>query len=459
MTTAMVPSRRARLAAVAALIAVFGVLGILVYALLTAAGDLLLALASVFLVAVSTWFVLTRRGSVRLLGLLPALLGLVGIVNFVGGHWLELLAHGGLLTLFALAGSYAVRLERSALHAANGGSQRTQPARKGVLIINPKAGGGKAQRLNLAKEARERGIEPVLLGGGDDLRELALKAAADGADVIGMAGGDGSQATVARVARENDLAHVCVPAGTRNHFALDLGLDRNDAVGALDAFTDGVERRIDLAAVNDYVFVNNASLGLYAAVVQEEAYRDAKLTTWTRTLPEIVGPDGSSIDLRFAGPDGKNWPGATVVLVSNNPYRLKGFRGARTRPRLDTGRLGIVATRIRGSRDLANLVTLGTLAQSRRFHGLSDWSCPHFEVHSGAAVPVGIDGEAHLLAAPLQFVSLHRALRIRVPRRANGLSPAAAGVVLSRDDLAGLLRIAFGKSASSPPAGPVRSVT
>ena len=131
-------------------------------------------------------------------------------------------------------------------------------------------------------EARRRGIEPIVLQPGDDLLELAEDAIARGAQVIGMAGGDGSQALVATVAARHDVAHVCIPAGTRNHFALDLGLDRDDVVGALDAFTDGVERRIDLARVNDRVFVNNASLGVYAKVVQSEAYRDAKLETWTR---------------------------------------------------------------------------------------------------------------------------------------------------------------------------------
>ena len=105
-----------------------------------------------------------------------------------------------------------------------------------------------------------------------------------------MAGGDGSQALVASVAMKHDVAHVCVPAGTRNHFAADLGLDRNDVVGALDAFTDGVERRVDLASLNERVFVNNASIGVYAQVVQSDAYRDAKLRTWRRMLPRWSDP-------------------------------------------------------------------------------------------------------------------------------------------------------------------------
>src|SRR5206468_2305338 len=104
-------------------------------------------------------------------------------------------------------------------------------------------------------------VRTVLFGPGDDLRALTEHAVAQGADVLGVAGGDGSQALVADVARSHDLAFVCIPAGTRNHFALDLGLDRRDVAGALDAFEDAVERRIDLASVGGRVFVNNASLG------------------------------------------------------------------------------------------------------------------------------------------------------------------------------------------------------
>jgi diacylglycerol kinase family enzyme len=260
-----------------------------------------------------------------------------------------------------------------------------------------------------------------------------------------MAGGDGSQATVASVAMRHNVAHVCVPAGTRNHFAQDLGLDRNDVVGALDAFTDGVERRIDLASVNECIFVNNASIGVYAEVVQEDAYRDAKVGTWRRMLPEMLGPDAKSIDLQFEGPDARSWPDAALVVVSNNPYQLKRLAGAGTRPRLDTGRLGILATRIHGARDLAKLVTLGTVGQSRRFKGLFDWSCPEFEVRSSALVPVGLDGEALLLAPPLRFVSLPCVLRVRVPRHASGVSPSAAAVALTRGDLTALLGIAIGR--------------
>src|SRR4029077_19661533 len=199
----------------------------------------------------------------------------------------ELVALAVAFAVFAAAGRVALRRARSrqAPAPARRTAMTAQPGRA-VLLINPKSGGGKAERFDIADQARKRGVEPIVLQPGDDLLELAERAVSDGAEVIGMAGGDGSQALVATVAMRHAIAHVCIPAGTRNHFAADLGLDRDDVIGALDAFTDGVERRIDLARVNEHVFVNNASLGVYAEVVQSDAYRDAKLETWTQMLPE-----------------------------------------------------------------------------------------------------------------------------------------------------------------------------
>ena len=151
---------------------------------------------------------------------------------------------------------------------------------------------------------------------GDDPTTLATAAVRDGADALGMAGGDGSQAAVAAVAAEHGLPYVCVPAGTRNHFAFDLGIDRNDVVGALDAFVDGDERRIDLGRVNGQVFVNNVAMGVYGAVVQAPAYRDHKVRTMIDMLPELVGPRAEAFDLRFTG-------GRRCVRHRRAPARLQ----------------------------------------------------------------------------------------------------------------------------------------
>jgi diacylglycerol kinase family enzyme len=280
-----------------------------------------------------------------------------------------------------------------------------------VLFYNPKSGGGKAERFEVAREARERGVEPIELHLGDDLATLVRDAIARGADAVGVAGGDGTQAIVAAIASEQGLPYVCVPAGTRNHFALDLGVDRDDVVGALDAFTKGRERVVDLAEVNGRVFVNNVSLGVYAEAVQRQGYRDAKLRTIAETMPAVLGPGGDSLDLRFTGADGREHETSAVVLVSNDPYRLGRAIASGTRPRLDAGVLGIAVLEAGAARD----------GQKR----VQQWSAPSFEVSSDGPVAAGIDGEALKLDPPLRFATRPQALRVRIAPQHPGASPSA----------------------------------
>jgi diacylglycerol kinase family enzyme len=447
---------RGQLAAIGALIlAVVFLLGFLSMVVDDPIG-FVLAPVCVFVIAFFGWLFVTTRGYRRLLGA-PGVIPLVVLLLWAYDHKVALPVLIVVLVLFGLLARYAVRHARTPMHIARRHAVPAEPAHRGVLIINPNSGGGKAERFNLPEEARRRKIEPLLLGRDDDLCELATRAATGGADVIGMAGGDGSQALVASVAMKHDVAHVCVPAGTRNHFALDLGLDRDDVVGALDAFTDGVERRVDLATLNERVFVNNASLGAYAQVVQSDAYRDAKLGTWRRMVPDMLGRGSVVCELHFDAPHPSDWSDAGLVIVSNNPYQMRRFRGTGTRARLDTGRLGVFAARLRGAGGVARLVMFGTIGRSlgserqhRRLSGVLQWSCLEFEIRASAPVAVGLDGEALVLAPPLRFVSLPGALRVRVPRHATGVSPAGGAVTLTRRNLWALGRIAAGKPTVAP---------
>ena len=283
--------------------------------------------------------------------------------------------------------------------------------KRAVLFYNPKSGGGKAERFEVAREARARGVEPVELHLGDDLATLVRDAIANGADAVGVAGGDGTQAIVAAIASERGLPYVCVPAGTRNHFALDLGVDRDDVVGALDAFTNGRERLVDLAEVNGRVFVNNVSLGVYAEAVQREGYRDAKLRTIAETMPTVLGRNGDALDLRFDAADGREHKTGAVVLVSNDPYRLGRAIASGTRPRLDLGVLGITVIEAGAARNGDKRV--------------QQWSAPSFEVNSDGPIAAGIDGEALKLAPPLRFATRPQALRVRIAPQHPGASPSA----------------------------------
>jgi diacylglycerol kinase family enzyme len=285
-----------------------------------------------------------------------------------------------------------------------------------VLICNPWSGGGKVARFGLVDRAKELGVEVVMLDHGLDLEQLARDAVARGADCLGMAGGDGSQALVASIAVEHDLPFVCVSAGTRNHFALDLGIDREDPRLSLDAFRDGIERRIDYATVGDRLFVNNVSLGMYATIVQQEGYREAKSQTTKSLLPEMLGRTEKPFDLQFSEPGGAEVDGAFLIQVSNNPYVLGATLDASQRRQLDSGSLGVVAISARTGKEAAEIFALSALGQRRRSPHWHEFTAERFEVRSRSGTAyAGVDGEALELDTPLEFEVHPRGLLLLVP--------------------------------------------
>lgn len=379
----------------------------LVRAALTALPAALIEVALLILAIASTWYAVVHRGALRVAyGFGTAVLIVAAVlVHDDRDARIAGLAAIGLLALAALAARVALR-PRLHLPAA-------EPPRHAVLFFNPLSGGGKALEFDLADEARSRGIQPIELTGDADLVSLVRAAVADGADGLMAAGGDGTQAAVAAIAAEHDIPFACVPAGTRNHFALDLGVDRDDVVGSLDAFVHGGEKVVDLADVNGRVFVNNVSLGLYAEAVARPGYRRRKVATLLAAAPDVLADEpGSATDLTWTGPDGAEQTSAAVILISNNAYRLGLRLGTGTRPRLDDGTLGI-----------AVVGALTVESGDRRL--ITEWTQPQFVVHADADVPVGIDGESVHMASPIVVRSRPRALRVRISAHHPGASPSS----------------------------------
>jgi diacylglycerol kinase family enzyme len=361
-----------------------------------------------------------RRGVGRIVMLAAAAIALVAalILSITGEAALE-----GTIGLVCLIAS--LPLARRALRPHVVLPSAPRPSRA-IVVWNPKSGGGKAVKNDLANEARARGIEPIELKPGDDLVALVREAVANGADALAAAGGDGTQALVASIAAEHDLPFACIPAGTRNHFALDLGVDRDDVVGALDAFVNGGERRVDLAVVNGRTFVNNVSLGLYAEAVQREGYRDAKLRTILDTLPDALGTRRPTGELRFTDGDGRPQTSAAVVLVSNNEYRLGRLVASGTRPSISDGVLSVAA--------------LQTGAKLRQ------WTATEFLIDSNGPVPVGVDGEALVLDPPLAFSIRPGVLRVRLAPQHPGASPSSVLPGSLAGTLRAVARVAAGRS-------------
>jgi diacylglycerol kinase family enzyme len=261
---------------------------------------------------------------------------------------------------------------------------------RAVLFLNPRAGTGSTAADDLVAHARRKGVEVRVLRKGDDVAEVAREA---DADVLGMAGGDGSLGAVAAVAIERDLPLVCVPFGTRNHFARDLGLDRDDPLGALEAFA-GEERRVDVGRAGNRLFLNNVSLGAYAELVHRREHRRRRREALgrARALWAALADRGRVI----VSVDGER-VAAPVVLVANNHYQLD-VLSLGERERLDDGLLHLYAPS-------------GLLPSSWEERTGTRFTIDAAEHRLRAAV----DGEPAELETPLEFRIEPGALRVLVP--------------------------------------------
>ncbi|MFH8662930.1 diacylglycerol/lipid kinase family protein [Streptomyces afghaniensis] len=384
-------------------------------------GLLMLAvgLAGLALTAAALWWVLSRRGPARTGAAALAVGTPVSVITLFAAANLLWVVFASLV-LWCLAvwsGRYALR--STGLRPVRVKEHRTPPPKRPFLLLNPRSGGGKVEKFGLKEKAEALGAQVVLLDGNQhhDVTALARAAVADGADLLGVAGGDGTQALVAAVAAEHGLPFLVISAGTRNHFAMDLGLDRDDPSTCLDALTDGVELRVDLGFADGRPFVNNASFGVYGAVVQSPGYREDKVGAALERLPDLL--TRQSGPRLTAGADGTTIADPQAVLVSNNPYRMDDPFGFGRRERLDSGKLGVLAVRVDSAVEAAELLL------APRPEGLTVLTAQHVVVEADAShLEVGLDGEALTLPAPVHCRIARRALRVRVPRNRPGVPEA-----------------------------------
>ena len=263
---------------------------------------------------------------------------------------------------------------------------------RGLLLINPRSGDDRGPRIEeLRDNAGACGLEAHVLAAGEEISELARSAEVD---VLGAAGGDGTLASVAAVAVDRDLPFVAVPFGTRNHFARDLGLDPGDPFAALAGFS-GDERRIDVGQAGGRRFLNNVSLGLYAALVhrREHHRRRREMLADVRAL----GLSLSHRSQRWATIDGEP-VSAPVLLVANNAYELS-LLSIGERKRLDEGSLYLYAAR-------------GWLPRH-----WDERRGERFTIDApGGRLDAAVDGEPAELETPLELSINPGALRVRLPR-------------------------------------------
>jgi diacylglycerol kinase family enzyme len=369
------------------------------------------------LVIVGAYWFLAHRGVVRWLAfglVVAAPVAVLVIFTANGLLWVAVLS----VVLLVLAVG-AARLALVPPASPGMPEYQVPPPRRAFVIMNPRSGGGKVARFGLKQKAEALGAQVVLLEGPGvvDVAAIARQAVADGADLLGVAGGDGTQALVAGIAAEHDLPFLVISAGTRNHFAMDLGLDRDNPATCLDALTsDGVEQRIDLGVIGGRTFVNNASFGAYAEVVQSPAYRDDKRGTTLQALPDLLSGHRGATLTAHAGDTTITGPQA--LLVSNGPYGRTDIAGLSRRARLDTGTLGVVAVTVGTARQAA------TLLRGARGQGLTILTADQVAVDADTpAIPVGIDGETIMMTTPVHCTTQPKALRVRLPKDRPGTRP------------------------------------
>ena len=407
-----------------------------------------IGLAAAVVSVTAAFFVLSRRGVLRWLALavfaaMP--ITVLVIYAFAGLLWVAAVAAGAwLLAGVTARGALAVDKAdwRMPEHAAG-------PVRRPFLIMNPRSGGGKVGQFDLQRKAEALGAEVFLMEGTGlvDVAAVARQAVADGADLLGVAGGDGTQALVAGVAAEHGIPFLVITAGTRNHFALDLGLDREDPAACLSALSDGVDLRVDLGVISGLTFVNNVSFGAYAEIVQTPAYRDDKLRTTLDTLPDLLqGHRGT----RFSAvADGQTIDGPQALLVGSNPYEMDDIAGLGRRARLDRGVLGVVAVMVDSARQAVSLL------RGRNSTGLRVLTAHSVVVTSSAdRIPVGVDGESLWLPIPVRCTVRPGALRVRVPKDRPGVPPPKPAISLPR--LRHLASFRRPRPAGLPAGGPSR---
>ncbi len=325
------------------------------------------------------------------------------------GRTVAIAVGASFLAGLVVAGVYWRRQVRALAARAKPYTRKRNRVESPALIINRWSGDGKAEKFGLVAAAEKAGIRTILLEPWDDLTQLTHDAISGGADAIGMAGGDGSLGLVAAVAVERGVPFFCVPVGTRNHFALDLGLDRNDPLAALRALKNGEELLIDYAVVGDRAFLNNVSFGVYAQAVHQDEYRAQKASTLAEIVSEAAMKVESQAAIRYVTPDGERHQRAPLLLVSNNLYRYSGYPDYGRRLRLDSGKLGVGAvTSLPEDAGVAGL----TLDQLRSLH---EWETTSYRIESDEPILAAVDGESLEFTSPLNISIRPKGLRVLVP--------------------------------------------
>ena len=288
------------------------------------------------------------------------------------------------------------------------------------VLVNPLSGGGftDEKQRELAALFREAGAQPAFQRS-EDLRAAAQALVRERPPCIVAAGGDGTISAVAAGLAGSEVPLAVLPTGTLNHFARDLGLPA-DLADCVRVAVAGKTRMIDVGEVNGRIFINNASIGLYPAIVRrrEKQQRQLGRGKWHAMLWAIhtVLRSHPFLDLTLeldGVPQRRRTP---FVFVGNNEYLMEGFTMG-LRERLDGGVLSVYMSHRRGRIGLLLLALralFGRLQQAKDFEA-ANLSELRIESRRHTRLLVATDGEVSAFDMPLEFRIRPRALKVIVP--------------------------------------------
>jgi diacylglycerol kinase family enzyme len=292
-----------------------------------------------------------------------------------------------------------------------------------AVILNASAGiaAGKPQiATEVGDLFRAAGCEPsiVVLRAGQDPNEAARQASAH-ASIVVAGGGDGTVSGVAGGILGSSAALGILPLGTLNHFAKDLDIPLN-LRQAVEVVVGGQRKRVDVGQVNNRVFINNSSIGVYPDVVQE---RDVLRRQGHRKWPAMAIATAHVL-ARHRGVmvrmdvDGRqmNWR-TPFVLIGNNEYAIEGIRLG-SRARIDQGKLFIYLAPRTRTRDLPILFAEALVGRARQSGAFEIVAATELIIDISAArhIHVAVDGEVVRMKTPLRYRACSGALPVVVPR-------------------------------------------
>jgi diacylglycerol kinase family enzyme len=265
----------------------------------------------------------------------------------------------------------------------------------------------------------------IATGGGNQLREAAERAVADGCEALVAGGGDGTVNLAASVVVGRDIPLGVLPLGTFNHFAKDLGipLQLEDAVRVI---LGGITCRVDVGEVNGRMFLNNSSLGVYPAIVRlRERYRANGLGKWVAALWAglTVLRRNPFMAVRLIVQDEATVRRTPFLFVGNNQYRMEGLQAGK-RESLTRGIIAVYVLNAERRVGLLRLAWQVLLKGVDEVKELDLLTVTRAMIETRRSrLQVALDGEVLVIESPLEYRSRPAALQVYVPASTSACEP------------------------------------